>query len=276
MKPMLQSMLFVPGSKPDRFAKALASGADCVCIDLEDSVPAAGKAEARAAALSALSALGDPRLALRINGLTTRDGLDDVLALARGNGSRSAYLFIPKVESAFEMQMARAVLDDADIGFVPLIETVKGLMVAPEIAREAQVAMMMFGGGDFSAELGVDLAWEPLLHARSTLIMACAGAGIPAIDVPYINLDENDGLKAEAEKAKTLGFAAKAAIHPAQIATIHSVFRPSPEAIAEAYAARDAFEAAGGAAVRYNGKMLEAPMMRRFEQIIAIGEKSDA
>lgn len=267
----LQSMLFVPGAKPDRFAKALASGADCVCVDLEDSVPANGKAEARRAALSAL---GDQRLALRINALTTREGIADLLALAE-SPVRPALLFIPKVEAAAELAVARGVLGE-DIGFVPLIETVKGLDSAPDIANQAGVAMVMFGGGDFSAQLGVEFSWEPLLLARQRLVMACAGAGVPALDVPFIDLDDEAGLREESAKAKALGFAGKAAIHPAQVAPIHVVFRPTTAEIAEAEAAVAAFAASGGAAVRHNGKMLEAPFMRRYRQILALKDKLDA
>ncbi len=267
----IQSMLFVPGSKPDRFAKALASGADCVCIDLEDSVPPEGKAEARGAALAALAALGDPRLAIRINGLTTRDGLADLLALA-DQTVQPDLLFIPKVEAAAEIAVARGVLGDS-VGFVPLIETVKGLNAAAEIAREAGVAMLMFGGADFAAELGVDLAWEPLLHVRSQLVMTGAGAGVQVIDVPYIKFDNEGGLREECARAKALGCSAKAAIHPAQIAVIHEIFRPTSEQIAEAEAAEVAFAEGGGAAIRWNGKMLEAPVMRRYRQILALKGK---
>lgn len=268
----IQSMLFVPGAKPERFAKALSSGADCVCIDLEDSVPPAGKDAARGAALAAL---GPPRLALRINGLTTREGLKDLLVLADA-GVRPAALFLPKVESPVEIAQVRSILGADAPGIVPLIETVKGLEAAAAIAREPGVVMVMFGGGDLSAELGVDLAWMPLLHARSQLVQACAGAGVPALDVPFIAIGDETGLEAECRLARQLGFAAKAAIHPAQVATIHAVFRPGPAEIAEAEAAEAAFAAAGGAAVSFNGKMLEAPVMRRYRQVLALKGRIDA
>lgn len=268
----LQSMLFVPGTKPDRFAKALASAADCVCIDLEDSVPPEGKDEARAAALGVL---GDSRLALRINGLTTMAGIADLLAVAE-NAVKPPLLFMPKVESAGEIAVARGAIDDDNVEFVPLIETAKGLDAAHEIAREPGVAMLMLGGADFAAELGVELAWEPLLYARSRLVMICAGAGVSLIDVPYIKLDDEAGLREECERAKALGFAAKAAIHPAQIAAIHGAFRPTAGQIAEAEAAEAAFAASGGAAVRWNGKMLEAPVMRRYRQLLALKGNIDA
>lgn len=266
----LQSMLFVPGSKPDRFAKALASGADCVCIDLEDSVPYDDKADARTAAITAL---GDVRLAIRINGVRTADGLRDLLALADAP-LRPSLLCVPMVETATELEIIRAVL--GDIGIVPLIETVRGLRAAHDIASASGVVMMMFGGGDFSAELGVELAWEPLLAARSSFVMATAGAGIPAMDVPFINLDDAQGLAHECAQAKMLGFAAKAAIHPAQIEPIHTVFRPNTAELEEAVAAEAAFAAAHGAAVRFNGKMLEAPIMRRYRTLLALKDRIDA
>jgi (S)-citramalyl-CoA lyase len=268
----IQSMLFVPGSRPERFAKALASGADCVCIDLEDSVPAEGKTAARD---SAIAALGDPRLAIRINGLTTRDGVADLLAIVEAS-SCPPLVFIPKVEAPSEIAIARGVIDNPLVGFVPLIETINGMDAAASIASERGVAMLMFGGGDLSVELGVDLAWEPLLHARSRLVMACAGAGIPALDVPWITMDDEAGLVEECLRAKAMGFAGKAAIHPAHISRIHSVFRPTRDEILEAEAAEAAFTASGGAVIKFNGKMLEAPVMRRYRQKLSLKEKIDA
>ncbi len=270
----LSSMLFVPGDKPERYAKALASAADFVCIDLEDSVPAERKAAARAAAVEAI-AEGNGRLALRINGVATRAGLEDILALADA-AAMPALLYLPMVESAAEIAIVRAVLGDRTPGLVPLIETVAGLESAGRIARAPGVAAMMFGGGDLSAELGVELAWESLRTARGLFIMACAKAGVPTIDVPFILLDDSDGLVREAEAAKALGFSGKAAIHPAQIDPINRVFRPTAEERAEAEAAQAAFDAAGGAAVRFKGRMLEAPIMRRYQRILAMRSKDNA
>lgn len=271
----IQSMLFVPGTKPDRFAKALASGADCVCIDLEDAVPAGEKDAARAAALDAIKALDDPRLAIRINGMMTRAGLADALALAAA-AMRPALVFVPMVESPVELAQLRSVLADGAVRFVPLIETVAGLRAADTIAADPSTAMLMFGGGDFSAQLGVPLAWEPLALARAQLVMAAAGAGKPALDVPFIHMDDPAGLAAECRRAKELGFAAKAAIHPAQIAVIHDIFRPKAADIAEAESALAAFAAGGYRPIRHNGKMLEAPVVRRFEQILALKDRIDA
>lgn len=271
----LQSMLFVPGTKPDRFAKALASGADCVCIDLEDAVPADEKDSARGSALAALHDFADPRLAVRINGVMTRPGLADLLALAAAP-LRPSLLFVPMVESAVEMALVRSVLADDSVRLVPLIETVAGLRAADAIAADPSVAMLMFGGGDFSAQLGTPLAWEPLAAARALLIMAAAGANKPTLDVPFVHLDDVDGLAEECRRAKMLGFAAKAAIHPAQIEVIHEIFRPTTAEVAEAAEALAAFVAAGRRPIRHKGRMLEAPVVRRFEQILALKEKIDA
>ena len=106
--------------------------------------------------------------------------------------------------------------------------------------------------------------------------MACAGADVPAMDVPYIKMDDAQGLAEECARAKSLGFAAKAAIHPSQIATIHAVFRPSALEVEEAVGAEAAFASANGAAVRFNGKMLEAPIMRRYRAILALKDRIDA
>ncbi|PJG46655.1 CoA ester lyase [Sphingobium sp. LB126] len=270
----LSSLLFVPGSKPERYGKALASNADAVCIDLEDSVPAPAKGDARAAAIAAIAG-GDSRLILRINGMTARAGLEDLLALADAPVLPSLIL-VPMVESPVEIGIIASVLGDRTPGIVPLIETVKGLRAAPEIAATPGVVAMMFGGGDFAAELGVALAWEPLRSARGAFVMACAGAAIPAIDVPFIAMDDMAGLSHEAAAAHALGFSGKAAIHPAQVDVINATFRPTAEQIAEAEEAQRVFDAAGGAAVRFNGRMLEVPIMRRYQRILAMRSKQDA
>lgn len=270
----LTTLLFVPGSRPDRFAKALASGADAVCIDLEDSVPEPDKAAARAAALRALER-GDPNLVLRINALATRAGLEDLLALADA-GAPPALLLVPKVENTAEIAIIVSVLGARTPGIVPLIETVKGLSVAADIARAPGVVAMLFGGGDLAAELGVELCWEALRTARGIFVLACAGAGIAAIDVPFIALDDAEGLAVETRAAKALGFTAKAAIHPAQVQPIRAVLRPTQAEVEEAEEAQRAFAAAGGAAVRFKGRLLEAPIMRRYQRILNMRSKHHA
>lgn len=260
----MASLLFVPGSRPERFEKALASSADMVCIDLEDAVPPEGKGEARRAAIAAIA----PRAAIRINGVATAAGMADILAL-REAPKQPDLIFVPMVESAEEIRIARAVLGDG-AALVPLIESPAGLSAAASIGAAPGVAAMMFGGGDLSASLGVALAWEPLAVARAQFILACAAAGVPAIDVPFIGLDDATGLADEARRARALGFQAKAAIHPAQLDAIHAAMRPTADEVAEASEAMVAYRAAAGAVVRFKGRMLEAPMVRRYAAILAM------
>jgi citrate lyase beta subunit len=264
------SLLFVPGSRPDRFGKAADAGADCVVIDLEDAVAQADKAAAREAALAHISGEGGAAFALRINGVATAQGLADILAL-KAAGVAPLALFVPMVESAAELAIVARVLADPAIALVPLIETTAGLRAAPEIAAAPQVVALMFGGGDLAGELGVELAWEPLLMARSLVVMAAAGARVPAIDVPFLALADGEGLEAETARAKALGFAAKAAIHPAQVPVIKKAMQPSAADIAAAEAAIAAYEAGGRRAIRHQGRMLEAPIIRRHERVLAAG-----
>jgi (S)-citramalyl-CoA lyase len=265
------SLLFVPGHRPDRFARAAASGAGLIVIDLEDAVPAADKAAARAAALGHFcTALDDGTLgswALRINAVTTAAGIADLAALGQAS-VLPPVLLVPMVESPVELTIVANALAPRCPGLIPLIETPAGLRMAHAIGHAARVIALMFGGGDFSAELGVALAWEPLLAARSQLVMAAAEARVPAIDVPFIGLDDEAGLAEETCRSRALGFAAKAAIHPAQVSVIHRGFAPTPAEAAEAHAALAAYAAGGGQAIRFRGRMLEATIIPRYQAIL--------
>jgi (S)-citramalyl-CoA lyase len=264
-----QSLLFVPGHRPDRFGKAAAAGAGLTVIDLEDAVPAADKMAARAAALAQFGEAGTALAGwgLRINAVTTAAGIADLAALGEA-AVLPPVLLVPMVESPVELKIVANALGARCPGLVPLIETPAGLRVAHQIGQAQGVIALMFGGGDFSAELGVALAWEPLLTARSLLVMAAAEARVPAIDVPFIQLDDHDGLAEEARRAHLLGFAAKAAIHPAQLPAIHQAFQPTEADVTEAREALAAYAAGGGQAIRFKGRMLEAPFIRRYRAVL--------
>ena len=236
-------------------------------IDLEDAVPADGKARARDAALDAMGDGGEG-WAIRLNALGTPAGIADLNALAHAD-ALPGYLFMTMVRDAAEPRIVAEVLGERCPALVPTIETPAGLANASAIAAAPQVAAIMFGGGDFSAELGVELAWEPLLAARQQLVLACAGARIGSIDVPWIDLDDEGGLEAECERARKLGFTAKAAIHPSQVAAIARAFAPSAQDVAEAESALRAFEEAGGRVIRHRGRMLEAPLVRHYRAVLA-------
>ena len=262
------NLLFVPANRPERFEKAASSGADLICIDLEDSVPDDQKNSARDSVFAALAVLEREKTAVRINGLKTKAGLADLLAMAAAD-DLPALIFLPMVESASEVEIVHSILGNRISGLVPLIETVRGLRAGYDIAASDGVIGMMFGGGDFSAELGTKLEWEPLAHARGEFIMCCASAQVMAIDVPYIDMGNEAGLADECARAKAIGFKAKAAIHPKQLVAIQSAMRATETEIEEARDAIAAYDAAGGEAISHKGRMLEAPVMRRYRAILA-------
>ena len=170
-----------------------------------------------------------------------------------------------------EIDIVHAVLGP-DVALLPLIETVKGLRVADAIAAAPGIGGVMLGGADFAGELGVTMSWDALFAARAHIAMACASAKVPSIDVPWLDLDNLDGLADEVGRVKAMGLTAKSVVHPKHVAVVHRMMRPSAEDIAEAREAEAAYAAAGEAAVRFNGKMLEAPVMMRYRRILALEE----
>ena len=262
------SLLFVPGSRPDRFAKAGASGADLTVIDLEDAVAQADKLTARNAAMAHFPDGASKGWGLRINAVDTAAGVRDLAALLDA-AALPEVLLVPMVEDVVEVELVAKALGENCPGIIPLIETPKGLRHAHDIAGAQNIAAMMFGGGDFSAELGVDLAWEPLLTARQLFVHACAEHKVPAIDVPFVKLDDEAGLAEECQRARHIGFDAKAAIHPTQIPAIEQAFEPSEDAVNAAAEALRAYEEAGGKAIRHKGQMLEAPLVNQYRVMLA-------
>jgi len=273
----LRSLLFVPADRPDRYARALESGADAICLDLEDAVAPDAKEDARRAALEALAGPNDRAavLSLRINEIGSAFGRLDVQALCDA-GRAPAALLLPKVRAPDEVRQLRDLLASRQLAprIIPLIETADGLARAMEIAGAADtVDALLFGGADLSAELGCALAWEPLLYARSRIVHAAATAGIPAIDMPRLSIDDSDGLSQECTRARALGFAGKAAIHPAQIAPIHAAFTPSAAEIEWAERVLRAADAGHGVVV-LNGRMIDAAVVRAARRTIALAQGS--
>lgn len=269
------SLLFVPGNRPDRVAKAFGSGADTVCIDLEDAVAPADKAATRAAVLAMLPDLPQDRTMVRINGLRTREGLEDLLALA-GAAVLPGQVMIPKLSAPAEAAIVGDLIGDRLAGIIGIIETAAGLADCAAIAAAPAVTGLMVGVADLSAELGCEIAWEPLLAARSAIVLACAAAGITAIDGPSLTLEDGPDLSGEVTRARALGFVAKAAIHPAQLGAIDRAFRPDADAVRAAVEALDAFAAGGGQAIRFRGRLLEAPLVRQLQRIAAFEGSSHA
>ena len=273
-----RSLLFVPGLRPDRFAKALEAGADIVCVDMEDAVALPRKDEGRALTLPLFREQGHPHVEkmARINSLQTPHGLKDLQAIIESDLPPPS-IMIPKVKSAEEIQIIEALLATGparEIRFCVIIETNQGLERAIEIAKASpRIDSMILGAVDMSAELRCQKAWEPLLYTRSRLVHAAASAGIDLLDVPYLNLDDAAGLQAEAEACARLGFTGKASIHPNQIAIINTAFTPDAKTIEKARKVCAAFEADRTGLVVVDNELIELPVVRSFYRVLAIAEQ---
>lgn len=268
----LRSLLFVPASRPDRFAKALAAGADLVCADLEDAVAPAGKPAARDAALGFLRDAGGAAVrAVRMNGLRTPEGIADLAAIA-GLGDVAGALLLPKAEHAEEISIVDAVLSASRCGLalIPLIESARGIRNAAHIAAASpRVSALFLGGVDLAAELGVAPDATGLATARGLLVLAARGAGVGLIDVPSLDVRDPEAGGRDALAAKRLGFTAKAVLHPAQVAPVNAAFTPSEAEVAEAMRCRHAFAEAKGGVATLDGKLVEKPVVKRMEQVLA-------
>lgn len=234
----LKSWLFTPATKSDRFARAGDVHADALIVDLEDSVAPSAKKEARETALRYLAGISADHmpLALRLNSPETRFGLDDLQALLSSSADPD-YLVLPKCGSSALIEWVGNLLREAGktAQIIALIESAKGVGALDEIAGgDAKPAALLFGAADMAADLGAEAAWESLLWVRSRIIQATASAGIAALDSPYFDIADTEGLKREMKASASLGFHGKCAIHPAQIATINAVLTPSEQQVAEA------------------------------------------
>jgi (S)-citramalyl-CoA lyase len=274
-----RNLLFVPGTRPDRFAKALAAGPDMVTVDLEDAVIPPLKDEARAQALPLFDGTRDGiERVVRINGLRTPFGLKDLLAIVEHPTPPDA-IMLPKVESADEVRIVAALLGRAarPVGLHVIIESNAGLDHALAIAGACgSIRSLLFGAVDMAAELGAAMDFSSMLYARSRVVHAAASHGLDAIDVPYLNLDDDAGLREECRRVQALGFTGKAAIHPKQLGPINATFTPGPERIAYARKVIAAFEASPDGLVVVDGKLIEIPVVRIAERTLAISAATGA
>ena len=275
-----RSFIFTPGLRPDMYPKALASGADIVCVELEDGIAPKDKAEARKNALALFEAPqaedGVERI-VRINSMRERFGIEDVASVLATDTPPPA-LMMPKVRTPDEVAQLDTLLTEAGHAtrLHVIIETNAGLEAAYDIAHcSDRIDAMFFGGVDMAAELRCKNAWEPLLYARSRVVHAAASAGLDAIDVPHLDLEDPDGMRVAAEQARDLGFAGKGAVHPKQIPALNQVFTPSEDRIARARRITAEFEAADTGLVVIDGKLIEKPVLRDMYRIIAIADRME-
>ncbi|WP_116995550.1 HpcH/HpaI aldolase/citrate lyase family protein [Desertimonas flava] len=255
--------LYVPGDRPERFDKAVATGTDVVILDLEDGVAPANKATAREAVVAWVAAResGPPVIEVRVN---AGDG-DDLAAL---RGLEDAVVVkVPKVESSADIDAVIAVLPGARIS--ALIETALGVERALEIAAHPAVIDVSLGEADLASDLG-SRHQAVLDHARIRLLFAARAAGkaAPMMSV-YADIADLDGLRADTERARAMGFVGRTAIHPSQVAVIRAAFAPDP---ADVQWANDVVTvmAAGGVTTLANGEMVDPAMLGRARAILAL------
>ncbi|MBM3521669.1 MAG: CoA ester lyase [Alphaproteobacteria bacterium] len=272
---LLRSLLFVPGDRPDRFIKAEAAGADGVVFDLEDAVAPQNKAEARAAVLAHLAGVrANGMRVLRINPIATPLGLTDLHTLTHSTATCDA-LMLPKVEDAAELRLASSWLSSAhpQLRLIALIESARAVELAPAIAFGPALGALAFGGADLAADLGAALAWDALVYQRGRVVTAAAAAGIGVLDVPYLDIADQAGLARECGFARRMGFTGKIAIHPSQVAAINAAFAPTADEAERARRIVAADRAAKGGVTVVDGRMIDRPVVRAAERVLALAER---
>ena len=274
-----RSFIFAPGLRPELYPKALASGADIVCVELEDGIAPHDKDEARDKTMALFAKAqaddGVERI-VRINCLRSAVGLDDVQAILATDTPPPA-LMLPKVVSPDEVVWLDDLLTERghNTRLHIIIEMNAGLEAVFDITRASdRIDALFFGGVDMSADLRCRNAWEPLLYARSRVVHAAASVGVDAVDVPYLDLKDLQGMKAQAQLAKDLGFSGKGAVHPQQIADLNAVFTPSAEEVAKAQKVLTAFEEANTGLVGVDGKLIEKPVVREMQRIVSVAKRA--
>lgn len=265
-----QSYLFVPGSKPERFEKALDSGADAVIIDLEDAVEPGAKIAAREAIAQWVSRK-HPVL-VRINARAT-PWFEEDAALGALHGV--AGIVVPKAESADDV-CATLAIARRRVPIYPLIESAVGMWNALEIAKAPDVKRLMFGTLDFIADMGMADDGVSLNHHRSSLALISRVAGIESpIDGVTPDIQDGERIEREAFNGKQLGFGAKLCIHPRQVEFVHRCFRPSEEEIHWASRVVAAMHGSDGGVVTVDGKMVDRPVLLRATQIVELAAMVD-
>lgn len=259
-----RSYLFVPGNRPDRYAKAIAAGADAVIVDLEDAVPPEDKPAARAALAAWLSP--EHPVLIRVNGAESQWFRED-LPLCKAPGV--AGLLLPKAENAEDIRILSGHCA-ASTPILALIETARGFWNAHALAQAPKVRRFVFGSIDFQLDLGIEGEEEELLYFRSQLVLISRVAALaPPVDGVTTAIDDAERIRADTLRAKRLGFGAKLCIHPRQVNVVNECFEPSAQEETWARRIVEAAEAVHGAAVSVDGKMADRPVIARAEAILA-------
>ncbi|HZD25060.1 MAG TPA: CoA ester lyase [Alphaproteobacteria bacterium] len=271
-----RSALFMPGSNARALEKAKTLPADCVIFDLEDAVAPDAKATARGQAAAAVEAggYGERELVIRVNGLDTDWGSDDLKAAAAAGPQA---VLLPKVEHAAQVRTAATLLPEA-IELWCMIETPLGVLNVAELAAASpRVRCLVVGTSDLSADLNVrlDTARTPLLASLSLCVLAARAHGLTALDGVHLDLDDDDGFLAACHQGRDLGFDGKSLIHPRQIASCNRVFAPESADLEEAQVIVDAFaqaEAEGRGVVVVNGRLVENLHVAQARRLLTLAD----
>ena len=284
---MRRSMLFLPGNTPNIIVNGEILGADAVILDLEDAVAPTEKDSARILVRNAIGRMGFGKceVIVRINSIDTpfwRKDLDEIIPV------HPSLIMPPKTGCAEDVRAVDAYITELEaklgmeknsVRLIPLIETALGVENAFEIARASdRVAAIFLGGEDLTADLHCKRTKEgnEINYARCRMVCAARAAGVEVYDTPFTDVNDDEGIRVDTEKAKSLGFTGKASISPRHVPVINEVFSPSQRGIDYAYEVMEAIRIAkeqGRGAIALRGKMIDAPIVNRAKQTIEAAEE---
>ena len=268
MRTSMRTALFVPGNRPERYAKALAVGADAVIIDLEDAVAADAKEAAREHVAGFGPDSSDVRFFVRCNAVDTAWFKAD-MALCRAHPA-IAGVVLPKAESAMQVERVRELTGKP---VLPIVESAKGVLALDELAQAEGVLRLAFGYLDLMLDTGTrpDTPGARVLldHIRCRMLLSSAAAGIDSpLDGVHPDFRDSETLSSIAIQVRDMGFAGLLCIHPAQVAVVHAAYAPSQQERDWARRVVDEFERTGSAAFQVDGKMVDAPVIERARRIL--------
>lgn len=285
-----RAFLFVPGSDLHKIEKSASFNVDCICLDLEDSVSPNQKFSARQMVSRALTDMdfGKAEKWVRVNGEKTGLMEDDLAAIlpAHPHG-----IVLPKVETSAVIQRVSSLMDEVEINrgwqsvplfIIAIVESAAGLINLPAICQaDGRLRAIIFGAEDFAASIGAQRSeqnWE-VFHARAEIVVHCAAFGLQAIDMVNNNYHDLEPVIREARQGAAMGFAGKQVIHPSQVEAVQSAFTPSPQEVEKArqvVALYSAQQAAGKGAIGLEGKLIDLPVFRQAENVLARFRRSQS
>jgi len=278
-----RALLYMPGDSRPKIEKAITLGVDSICMDLEDGVALSQKQIARETIAEALATLdfGRSEVLVRINRFGSGLEADDLTMTIPGHPDA---FVLPKVESAHELHWLEAQIAEAEelwgwhaggIGIIAMLETARGVVNLKEICGASpRLQALIFGAEDLAGDMGAVRSPEAqeVFYARSAVVLHAAASGLQAIDMVYTDYNDAAGLVRECQQGARMGYAGKQAIHPNQVEPIQAAFTPGDEAIAQAQRLVEAYathQASGLGAFALDGKMVDAPVVKAAEQVLA-------